>query len=133
MSLEKLVSEYGAFQKRQIETVKALRVNFAPLFNKLFDKHPWVESFSWRQCEPWRDGEETEFEVMCDAEQIYLNDENMWDNGACNDEEKRKVYVEFAELLAEIPIEIMKSLFGESNEVEVKKSGEIFVTEYSDG
>lgn len=133
MSLEKLVSEYGAFQKRQIEAVKELRVHFPPLVAKLFDKHQWVESFSWRQCEPWRDGEETEFEVMADAEQIYLNDENMWDNGAYDDEVKRKVYVEFAETLSEIPIEVMKSLFGESNEVEVKKSGEIFVTEYNDG
>lgn len=133
MSLEKLVSEYGEFQKRQSEAVKELRVHFAPLFAKLFEKHAWVESFSWRQCEPWRDGEETEFEVMHDPEQIYLNDENMWDNGAYDDEEKRKVYTEFAEALEEIPVELMKALFGESNEVEIKKSGEIFVTEYNDG
>jgi hypothetical protein len=133
MSLEKLVSEYGAFQKRQSEAVKALRINFPPLFNKLFDKHSWVESFSWRQSEPWRDGEETEFEVMRDAEQIYLNNENMWDNGACDDEEKKKAYTDFAEALEEVPTELMKALFGESNEVEVKKSGEIFVTEYNDG
>lgn len=132
MSLEKLVSEYGAFQKRQIEAVKALRINLPPLFNKLFEKYGWVDSFSWRQCEPWRDGEETEFEVMRDAEQIYLNNENMWDNGAYDDEGKRKVYEDFAESLGEIPIEILKALFGESNEVEVKRTGEISVTDYND-
>lgn len=133
MSLEKLVTEYGQFQKWQSEAVKALRVNFPPLFNKLFEKHTWVESFSWRQCEPWNDGEETEFEVLCDAENIYINDENMWDNDAHDDEEKRKVYEEFAEALEEIPTDLMKALFGESNEVEVKKTGEVFVTEYNDG
>lgn len=133
MSLEKLVSEYGAFQKRQAEAVKALRVNFAPLFNKLFEKHQWVESFSWRQCEPWRDGEETEFEVMADKDQIFINDMDSYDDEVYGKEDKQKAYTDFAEAIDEIPTEIMKALFGESNEVEVKKSGEIFVTEYTDG
>lgn len=133
MSLEKLVSEYGAFQKRTAELVKELRVNFPPIFAGLFEKHPWVESFSWRQCEPWRDGDETEFEVLADAEQISINDQNIWDDGVHGDKGKELVYKEFAAVLANIPIDIMKAMFGESNEVEVKKSGEIFVTEYSDG
>lgn len=133
MSLEKLVSEYDTFQKRTGEMVKDLRVNFPPLFTRLFEKHPWVESFSWRQCEPWRDGDETEFEVMHDPERIYLNDETMWDNGSYENMEKRAVYEEISEVLAGVPIDIMKALFGESNEVEIKKSGEIFVTEYEDG
>lgn len=133
MSLEKLVAEYGAFQKRQSEAVKALRINFAPLFNKLFNKHPWVESFSWRQCEPWRDGEETEFEVMCDADEIYINEENSYDDGVYGVEEKQRAFADFSEAIGEVPTEIMKALFGESNEVEVKKSGEVFVTEYNDG
>lgn len=133
MSLEKLVSEYGAFQKRQSEMVKELRVHFPPLLTKLFEKYPQVQSFSWRQCEPWRDGDETEFEVMHDPEQVFINDETMWDNGAHDDSEKRAVYEKFAETLSEVPAEVMKALFGESNEVEVKKSGEIFVTEYNDG
>jgi hypothetical protein len=133
MSKEKLITEYNAFQKKVAEQVKELRQYFQPLFASLFEKHSWVESFSWRQCEPWRDGEETEFEVMCDWENIYINEENAWDNGAHDDEEKRAVYKEFSNALEELPADLMKALFGESNEVEVKKSGEIFVTEYSDG
>ncbi len=133
MNLEKLVSEYDAFKKQTSEKVKELRKNFPPLFSSLFEKHSWVESFSWRQCEPWRDGDETEFEVMADSEQISINDQNIWDDGVHGDKSKEAVYVEFAAALASIPIEIMKAMFGESNEVEVKKSGEIFVTEYSDG
>lgn len=133
MSLGKLVSEYGAFKKRTDEMVKELRVNFSPLFAGLFEKHSWVESFSWRQCEPWRDGEETEFEVMTDVDEIFINDLNTYDDGVYEDESKKAVYVEFAEAIKEVPTEIMKALFGESNEVEIKKSGEIFVTEYNDG
>lgn len=133
MSKEKLINEYNDFQKKVAEQVKDLRQHFPPIFAGLFEKHQWVESFSWRQCEPWRDGEETEFEVMCDWDSIYINDENAWDNGAYDDEEKKGVYKEFSYALEELPADLMKALFGESNEVEVKKSGEIFVTEYSDG
>jgi hypothetical protein len=133
MSLEKLVSEFVVFKKQTAELAKELRKNFPPLFVQLFKKHTWVESFSWRQCEPWRDGEETEFEVLCDAEQLIINDLNSYDDGVYGDEEKKKVYEEFADALEEVPTEVMKAMFGESNEVEVKKSGEIFVTEYSDG
>jgi hypothetical protein len=134
MSKKKLIAEYEAFQKKVAEQVKELRQHFPPLFAGLFEKHPWVESFSWRQCEPWRDGEETEFEVMCDWENIYLNDENAWDNEAYEpDNEKHSAYKEFSYALEELPTDLMKALFGESNEVEVKKSGEIFVTEYNDG
>lgn len=133
MSLKKLVSEYHAFQKNTAELVKELRVNFSPIFTSLFAKHPWVESFCWRQCEPWNDGDETEFEIMGDSEQITLNDMNWYDDEVYNDEGKKDVFKEFSKALGEVPIEIMKALFGESNEVEVKKSGEIFVTEYNDG
>lgn len=133
MSMEKLVSDFEVFKKQTSELAKELRKSFPPLLTRLFEKHLWVESVSWRQCEPWRDGEETEFEVLCDAEQIYINDLNSYDDRVYGDEEKKKVYAEFAEALDEIPAEIMKAMFGESNEVEVKKSGEIFVTEYSDG
>lgn len=133
MSLENLVSEYGTFQKQVGEKVKELRQHFPPLFAGLFTKHPWVETFSWRQCEPWRDGEETEFEVMHDPERIYINDETMWDNGTYDVPEKRAVYEEVSEVLAGIPVDIMKALFGESNEVEVKRDGEMMVREYSDG
>src|ERR1041385_2228740 len=98
MSLEKLVSEYGAFQKQMAEQVKVLRKHFPPLFTALFEKHSWVESFSWRQCEPWNDGDETEFEVMADAERIYINDENMWDNNAHKDESKRAAYEEISDI-----------------------------------
>jgi hypothetical protein len=134
MSKEKLIAEYEAFQKKVAEQVKGLRQHFPPLFSKLFEKHSWVESFSWRQCEPWNDGEETEFEVMCDWDSIYINDENAWDNEAYKpDSEKHSVYKEFSAALEDLPTDLMKALFGESNEVEVKKSGEIFVTEYTDG
>jgi hypothetical protein len=133
MSLEKLVSEYGVFQQRTGELVKELRVNFPPLFTKLFEKHPWVESFSWRQCEPWNDGEETEFEVMGDSEQITINDLNWYDDEIYNDEAKKDVFKEFAAALEEVPIEIMKALFGESNEVELKRGGEMLVSKYEDG
>lgn len=133
MSLEKLLSEYETFKKRFAELSKDLRKNFPPLFVDLFAKHPWVESFSWRQCEPWRDGDETEFEVLADAEQISINDQNIWDDGVHGDTRKEAVYVEFASALANIPIEVMKAMFGESNEIEVKKSGEMNVSEYEDG
>lgn len=133
MNLKKLVSEYEAYKKQAAELAKDLRKNFPPLFTALFEKHSWVETFSWRQCEPWRDGDETEFEVLADADQISINDQNIWDDGVHGDKSKEGAYAEFAAVLANIPIEIMKAMFGESNEVEVKKSGEIFVTEYSDG
>lgn len=133
MSLEKLTSEYDAFQKRQTEAIKELRVHFPALLAPLFEKHPWVESVMWRQCEPWNDGEETEFEVLCDAERININDLEWYDDEVYNDEAKKDIFKEFSAALEDVPIEIMKALFGESNEVEVKKSGEIFVTEYDDG
>lgn len=133
MSLEKLVSEYGTFQKQVGEKVKELRQHFPPLFAGLFEKHPWVENFSWRQCEPWNDGEETEFEVMCEVDQIYINELNMYDDGVNEDEQKKTVYAEFSEAIESIPTEIMKALFGESNEVEVKRTGEMLVSKYEDG
>lgn len=133
MNLEKLVSEYEVFKKRSAEQAKDLRKNFPPLFADLFAKHAWVEAFSWRQCEPWRDGEDTEFEVMADKDQIFLNEMDSYDDEVYGKEDKQKAYADFAEALDKIPTEIMKAMFGESNEVEVKKSGEMNVSEYEDG
>jgi|SRR5688572_5470478 hypothetical protein len=133
MSLEILVSEYEAYKKKENEMSKGLRKNFHPLFVRLFEKHPWVESFSWRQCEPWRDGDETEFEVLCDAEQIRINDIDSYDDEVYGKEEKQKAYADFSEVLGDVPIEIMKVMFGDSNGVEVRKNGDVNVTEYEDG
>lgn len=133
MSLETLVGKYDTFQKEVGEKVKELRKSFPPLFAALFEKHAWVEDFSWRQCEPWRDGDETEFEVLCDPDEIYINDENSWDNDAHENVVKMAAYKEFSEAIKEVPTEVMKTLFGESNEVEIRRSGEMLVREYSDG
>jgi hypothetical protein len=133
MSLEKLVSDFGTYQKQVAELSKDLRKNFGPLFTNLFEKYPWVEKFSWRQCEPWRDGEDTEFEVLCEPDQIYINDLNSYDDGMYGIEEKQNAYNDFGEAISEIPIEIMKAMFGDSNEVELSRNGDMAVSKYEDG
>lgn len=133
MSLKKLSDEYEVFKSKSAELAKGLRTHFPPILAKIFTKHPWVESLTWQQCEPWNDGDETEFEVLCDKDRISLNDMDSYDDEVYGKEDKQKAFADFADALKEIPTEIMKAMFGESNEVEVKKSGEIFVTEYNDG
>lgn len=133
MDIENIQKQFAEFEEKRQALAKELQKQFPSFVKPFFDKHPWIECFSWRQCEPWRDGDETEFEVLHDADQLYINELNTYDEGVYGNEEKIAVYKELSNFLSGIPIETMKALFGESNEVEVKRSGEIFVTEYNDG
>jgi hypothetical protein len=130
--VERIKKEFAAFDEKRKALARELQEQFPQLLKPLFDKHAWVETVSWRQYEPWNDGDETEFEVMCDHDNITINDLNWYDDEVYNDEAKKDVFKEFSEVLKEIPEDLMKSLFGESNEVEVKRTGEISVTDYSD-
>jgi hypothetical protein len=48
-------------------------------------------------------------------------------------EEKQNAYNDFGEAISEIPIEIMKAMFGDSNEVELSRNGDMAVSKYEDG
>lgn len=133
MSLEKLVNEYEAFGNKKAELVKEMRVHFPPLLEKVFEMHPWVEEVTWRQCEPWNDGEETEFEVLAKPHYLYINDLNTYDDGVYGVEEKQRAFADFSEAIMEVPADVMKEMFGESNEVKIKRGGHLEVTDYKGG
>jgi len=128
--IEQFKNELAAFEQKRKEMAKGLQTNFPTLLAPLFEKHTWVNSVQWKQYEPWNDGDETEFEVRVDSDQLTINEMEWYDDAVYNDESKKDVFKEFSELLSSIPDEIMKDVFGESNEVEVFRTGEIRVTEY---
>lgn len=130
--IERIQKEFAAFDEKRKALAKELQADFPYLLKPLFDKHTWVEAICWHQCSPWNDGDETHFEVMCAHDRITINDHNWYDDEVYNDEGKKDAYKEFASVLESIPAELMKALFGDSNEVEVKRSGEIAVSNYSD-
>ena len=125
--VEKIKKEFAAFDEKRKALAKELQTQFPQLLKPLFDKHAWVETVGWRQYSPWNDGDETQFEVMCDYDRLSINDHDYYD-----DKSKKEVFEEFSEVLKDIPAELMESLFGKSNQVEVKRTGEITVSEYED-
>lgn len=130
--IEQFKKELAAFEEKRKEMAKGLQKNFSSLLSPLFEKYEWVESVSWRQYEPWNDGDETEFTVMVESDQLTINESGWYDDEVYNDEGKKDVFKEFSEVLASIPDEIMKAVFGDSNEVEVLRTGEIKVNNYED-
>lgn len=130
--VERIQKEFAAFDEKRKALAKELQAEFPQLLKPLFDKYAWVETIGWRQCSPWNDGDETQFEVMCGSDQLSINDMNWYDGEVYNDEEKKDVFKEFASVLESLPEELLKTLFGESNEVEVKRTGEISVSDYND-
>lgn len=130
--IEQFKKELAAFEEKRKEMAKGLQSSFPTLLAPLFEKHAWVTSVQWRQYEPWNDGDETEFEVMVSNDQLTINEMDWYEYEIYNDEAKKDVFKEFSELLSSIPGEIMKDVFGGSNEVEVLRTGEINVTEYND-
>jgi len=133
MDIENIQKQFAEFEEKRKALAKELQKQFPDLVKPFFEKYSWIECFSWRQCELWRDGEETEFEVLCDADQLYINELNTYDDGVYKNEEKQAAYNELSNILSKVPIETMKSLFGDSNEVEVKRNGEMNVAKYEDG
>ena len=130
--IEKIQKEFAEFDDKRKALAKELQIQFPQLLKPLFDKHTWVETLLWHQCSPWNDGDETHFEVMCAHDRISINNLNWYDDGVYDNEDKKDAYKEFSAVLESIPDDLMKSLFGESNEVEVKRTGEIIVSDYSD-
>jgi hypothetical protein len=130
--IEQFKNELAAFEAKRKEMAKGLQEKFPSLIAPLFEKHKWVTSISWRQYSPWNDGDETSFEVRVGNDQLTINELDWYDDEGYNNEEKKDVFKEFSELLTSIPEEIMKYVFGDSNEVKVLNTGEIEVTTYED-
>lgn len=59
--------QIAALQLEREQSLAYFENAFKSLVHKyaqeLFDEHPTLESFGWCQGEPWRDGDETSFEV----------------------------------------------------------------------
>jgi hypothetical protein len=119
---------------------------FAELASPLFEAHPQLENFSWRQYTPYfNDGEPCEFSANKDAESIDINGEDgyevsktsRWDGSKCVDlapEELHPLHAaqeQAAAILAEFDDDTLHDMFGDHAEVTVKRDGTVDVEEYS--
>jgi hypothetical protein len=102
----------------------------------VFETFPQVEAFTWTQCPPWRDGEETSFEVDRDRFSVVIDDEEhyvslVWESGSGN-----AVAVAAADLfgraLARFDDGQLERWFGSTSQVTVTREG-YTIKHYEDG
>jgi hypothetical protein len=127
--IEKIKSEMAAFDAKRKELTSELQKAFPELFKEFFEKHPWVESFKWRQYTPYfNDGDECTFGVRQDYDDIDINEVNCWDDE--KKEEQKPVYEEVSDILTSVPEDFYKDLFGDHCEVTIKRNGTVETEEY---
>lgn len=127
--IEKVKQRVAEIEAKRSEMLKDLQQEFPELLKSAFEKHPSVETVTWRQYTPYfNDGDECIFSASLGYDDLDINGTNYWD-----EEEREKVkpmYEDFATILLEIPEEFYKDLFGDHVEVTVNRDGTIQTDEY---
>ncbi len=125
---ESKLKEYYALRK---ELQNLCKDAFQETILSLFDKHTWVESFSWRQYSPyWNDGDECVFSVHSYNDEILLNGMDLYNYDEEPEEERgtlpenaETVYEEFASALQKFEDDDLQTMFGNHAEVTVTRNG----------
>lgn len=151
-TLEKIKSEFAAFEEKKKSFVEELRKEFPTIFKELFDKSEKIESFGWKQYTPYfNDGDVCYFNVYCDDPYIngeyidecdwydwriryYLRGDEKYANLLTEkpnlDVETYKLIDEFKDVINSIPEEILKDLFGDHVSITIYKDGRVNVEQY---
>lgn len=142
--LKAMKEEFAELKKAHLEKSKAM---FTNICSKLFEKHPKLESFGWRQYTPYfNDGEECTFSAHTDEPDI--NDINGYDvnfgdemindysverdpvtkqcpriKNPDYDTELNSAHKDVKEFLDNIDDSVLRDLFGDHVQVKVTKSG----------
>jgi hypothetical protein len=107
---------------------------------ELFDEHPGLKQFAWWQGEPWRDGEETEFEVPTrnhiEVNNHHVDDYYVYDPDGCELEDPSEEFEALVEavrgFMAQFKIDDYLMMFGNGAAVSITRDG-IEVEEWQDG
>lgn len=103
---------------------------------KFFEENPKIASFQWGQFEPWRDGEETEFEVFREPDSVTVNGFTYEDLEYGPHPEKAQellpLYQAVSEFLHQFDEKVLDDCFGHGAKITVDRLG-ITVDEYEDG
>lgn len=102
-----------------------------------FEQNPDIASFGWKQFEPWRDGEETEFEVFKSEDEILINGFSVEDmeNASKSDsqiEKHKQLAVKASNFLDGLNDKMLETVFGHGAIITVSRKG-IEIEEYEDG
>lgn len=134
--IKDIVRDYERIKK---ELFKSISDKLGGEFQQIFDRYPDLKSFGWAQYTPYfNDGDECVFGVHCDPDNIYINDELGYDLYEYTD--GKRIYPtpwtetasdEIADLISEIPEEILKATYGDHVQVTVKRNGKVTTDDYS--
>lgn len=140
--LEKIKSEFAAFEAKKNELVNQLREEFPKILQPLFEKSKLINSIGWTQYTPYfNDGDECTFSVH-EVNQINGESEYdvIWTRKEIGDyhsripnpdfnQEEYEIYESFCDILSEIPDETYRDLFGDHAEITIHRDGRIEVEE----
>ena len=128
--IKKIQKELDIFETKKQELVKELRKDFPQMFNELFEKSKCIKSISWTQYTPYfNDGEECVFSVHTDWMDVNEDDYYNRDGIEGWNKAEEAIITEMKTILASIPEEFYKELFGDHVKVTLSKEG-IVVDEY---
>lgn len=137
----------NSFSKAKQELLNSMKPALLEAFKEVFDKFPLLESFGWPQYTPYfNDGDSCYFNVHCDLETIYINDNSCdnwetrvvgksqygYDETELLDSEKWKLEAaeEISDLIYLISNEVLEDWFNEGL-VTVNRDGSTEVDDYS--
>lgn len=121
--MEAAVKQTDSEIKQLQEKLKARAIKlFQGAAKQFFNENPDVRSFSWRQYEPWNDGEETSFEVFRNADDLTVNGKFYYDVGA-SDEERDEQFEKVSHFLNKFSDELLEKSFGNGFAITVTPTG----------
>lgn len=130
-ALQNIKNKLAEFEQSKQAIIKEIQREFPDMIEPIFNKATLITSIGWRQYSPWNDGEDTSFEINAELLVIngkpYYEDEYKDDYGADG-----SAIEDFRELLKALPVDILKDVFGESNEITIGKDGAVSIKPYDD-
>lgn len=124
--------EYKVRRKELEETMKTeAKAAFAELTKHLFEEDPILESFSWRQYTPYfNDGNTCEFGALTDSDSIEINGLDSYNDKNYKKPEEKARFKKVSSLLKTFEEDDLKSMFGDHQQITVKRDGSVEVEDY---
>ena len=146
--LKQMNAELEELKKNHLERSKAL---FTTVAAKVFEAHPALETFSWRQYTPYfNDGEEctfsahTDYPDINDIDELNFKDKQLIDYSQKDDKGNYSIkkdnaqynpalheaFVTVKEFLSNIDDSVLRDMFGDHVEIKVSRNNGVDVQEY---
>ena len=136
--LAKIKSELEAIELKKKEMVSQLQKEFPSIIQPLLMQDDAIMSVSWRQYTPYfNDGDECVFgahlnDIEVNGEDLYELDgyEESWERKHREPNNLEKTVDQIKTVLAEVPEEFYKELFGDHVRVTINRDGTVQTEEY---